>query len=72
MDRQTEATQVINSLAYLHLLPENEQLHELNLILAFIKKCKRKYIKRPEYNREYIKSIKRVLLSTFGNLYECL
>ena len=72
MDRQTEVTQVINSLAYLHLLPENEQLDELNLILAFIKKCKRKYNKRPEYNPEYIKSIKRVLHSTFCNLYECL
>ena len=41
MDRQIEATQVANTLAHLHLLPENEQLEEWNLILAIIKKCKR-------------------------------
>ena len=51
-------------------LPENEQLVELNTILAFTKKCKGKYNKRPEYNPEYIKSIKRVLHSTFSNLCE--
>ena len=72
MDRQIEATQVANSLAYLHLLPVKEQLDELNLILAFIKKCKCKYNKRPEYNPEYIESIKRILHSTFGNLHEYL
>ena len=70
MDRQTEATQITNSLAYLHLLPENEQLDELNTILAFTKKCKGKYNKRPEYSPEYIKSLKRALHSTFSNLRE--
>ena len=70
MDRQTEATQVSKTLTYLHLLPEDEQLNELNTILAFIKKFKRKYNKRPEYNPEYIKSLKRVLHSTFSNLHE--
>ena len=69
MDREIEATQVSNTLAHLHL-PENEQLVELNTILAFTKKCKGKYNKRPEYNPEYIKSIKRVLHSTFSNLCE--
>ena len=70
MDRQTEATQVSNTLTYLHLLPEDEQLNELNTILAFIKKFNCKYNKRPEYNPEYIKSLKRVLHSTFSNLHE--
>ena len=37
MDREIEATQVSNTLAYLHL-PENEKLVELNTILAFTKK----------------------------------
>ena len=46
------------------------KLDELNLILAFIKKCKGKNNKRSEYNPEYIKSIERVLHSTFGNLHE--
>ena len=70
MDRQIEATQVTNTLNYLHLLPEDEQLNELNTILAYIKKNQRKYNKKPEYNPEYIKCLKRVLHSTFRNLHE--
>ena len=36
MDRQTESTQVSNTLNYFHLLPEDEQLNELNIISAYI------------------------------------
>ena len=56
MDREIEATQVSNTLNYLHLLPEDEQLNKLKRILAYIKKIKRKYNKTIEYSPEYIKS----------------
>ena len=72
MDRQIEATQVTNSLAYLHLLLENEQITWIKLNFSIYKKCKCKNNKRPEYNPEYIKWIKRVLHSTFDNLHEYL
>ena len=61
MEQQIEATQVCNTLSYLYLLPEDEQLNELKTIFAFIKKCKHKYNKGIDYNPEYIKSLKRVL-----------
>ena len=38
MDRRIEAMHVTNTLGYLHLLPKDEQLNELNAILAYIKK----------------------------------
>ena len=69
MDRHIEAKQVSNTLTYLHLLPEDEQLNELNTIFAFIKKCKRKYNKRVEHSPEYIKSLKGVLHLTFSKLH---
>ena len=68
MDRQIEATQVSNTLNYLHLLPEDEQLNELKTILAYIKKIKRKCNKTIEYSPEYIKSLKRLIHLTFKNL----
>ena len=68
MDRQIEATQVSNTLNYLHLLPEDEQVNELKTILAYIKKIKRKYNKTIEYSPEYIKSLKRLINLTFKNL----
>ena len=68
MDRQIEATQVSNTLNYLRLLPEDEQVNELNTILAYIKKIKRKYNKTIEYSSEYIKSLKRLINLTFKNL----
>ena len=43
MDTQIEATKASNTLKYLYLLPEEEQLNELNIILAFMKWCQRKY-----------------------------
>ena len=38
MEDQTEATYITDTLTYLHLLPKNEQLNELNKILAYLKK----------------------------------
>ena len=54
MDRQIEATQVSNTLNYLHLLPEDEQLNQLKNILAYIKKIKHKYNQTIEYSPNYI------------------
>ena len=68
MDRQIEATQVSNTLNYLRLLPEDEQVNKINTILAYIKKIKRKYNKTIEYSSEYIKSLKRLINLTFKNL----
>ena len=34
MEPQIEATQISNTLNYLHLLPEDEPFNELNTILA--------------------------------------
>ena len=68
MDREIEATQVSNTLNYLHLLPEDEQLNQLKTILAYIKKIKHKYNKTIEYSPEYIKSLKRLINLTFKNL----
>ena len=65
MDRQIEATQVSNTLNYLHLLPEDEQL---KTILAYIKKIKHKYNKTIEHSPKYIKSLKRLIHLTFKNL----
>ena len=36
MSMQIEATHISNTLNYLHLLPENERLNELNVILRYI------------------------------------
>ena len=68
MEQQIEETQVCNTLSYLYLSPEDEQLNELKTISAFIKKCKRKYNKGIDYNPEYIKSLKRVLHLTFTKM----
>ena len=68
MKPQIEATQISNTLNYLHLLPEDEQLNELNTILAYIKKKQCKCNKGIEYSPEYIKSLKRVLHLTFKKL----
>ena len=68
MEQQIEATQVCNTLSYLYLLLEDEQLNELKTIFAFIKKCKNKYNKGIDYNPEYIKSLKRVLHLTFTKM----
>ena len=68
MEQQKEATQVCNTLTYLHLLPEDKQLNKLKTIFAFTKKCKCKYNKGIDYNPEYIKSLKRVLHLTFTRL----
>ena len=38
MEPQIEATQLSNTLNYLHLLPGDQQFNELNTILAYIKK----------------------------------
>ena len=54
MDREIEATQVSNTLNYLHLLPEDEQLNQLKNILAYIKKTKHKYNQTIEYSPNYI------------------
>ena len=56
MEQQKEATQVCNTLTYLHLLPEDKQLNKLKTIFAFTKKCKCKYNRGIDYNPEYIKS----------------
>ena len=45
MAQQKEATQVCNTLTYLHLLPKDKQLNKLKIIFAFTKKCKYKYNK---------------------------
>ena len=68
MDRQIEATQVSNTLNYLHLLPEDEQLNQLKTFLAYIKKIKHKYNKTIEHSPKYIKSLKRLKHLTFKNL----
>ena len=68
MDRQTEATHVTKTLAYLHLLPKDEQLNKLNAILAYIKKNRCKYNKAFEYSAKYIKSLKRVIYLSIKNL----
>ena len=68
MDRQIEATQVTNTLAYLRLLAKDEQLNELNTILAYIKKNRSKYNKTFEYNAKYIKSLKRAMYLAVKNL----
>ena len=68
MDRQIEATQVTNTLAYLHLLAKDDILNELNTILAYIKKNGSKYNKTFEYNAKYIKSLKRVMYLAVKNL----
>ena len=68
MEPQIEATQISNTLNYLHLLPEDEPFNELNTILAYIKKKQRKYNKVIDYSPEYIKSLRRVLHLTFKKL----
>ena len=68
MSMQIEATHISNTLNYLHLLPENERLNELNVILRYIKKLQRKLNKGIDYNPEYIKSLKRVSHLTFKKL----
>ena len=45
----------------MHLLPKDEQLNELNKILAYFKKKIRKYNKGIDYSPEYEKSLKRVV-----------
>ena len=59
MDRRIEAMHVTNTLAYLHLLPNKEQLNELNATLAYIKKF--------ECSAKYIKSLKRVIYLSIKN-----
>ena len=68
MEDQIEAAYITNTLTYLHLLPKNEQLNELNKILAYFKKKTRKYNKGIDYSPEYEKSLKRVVYLTFRNL----
>ena len=68
MEQQIEATQLSNTLNYLHLLPEDEQFNEINTILAYIKKKQRKYNKGIDYSPAYIKSLRRVLPLTFKEL----
>ena len=61
MKEQIETTYITNTLTYLHLLPKDEQLNELNKILAYFKKKTRKYNKGIDYSPEYEKSLKRVV-----------
>ena len=68
MEQHIQATHVCNIIIYLLLLPEVEQLDELNTISAFIKKKQRKYNKGIEYNPQYIKPLKGVLHLTFIKL----
>ena len=68
MEQQIETTHITNTLTYLHLLPKDEQLNELNKILAYFKKKTRKYNKGIDYSPEYERSIKRVVYLTFKNL----
>ena len=68
MEDQTETTYITNTLTYLHLLPNDEQLNELNEILTYFKKKTRKYNKGIDYSPEYEKSLKRVVHLTFKNL----
>ena len=68
MEQQIEATQLSNTLNYLHLLPEDEQLNELNTLLAYIKKKQHKCNKGIDCSSEYIKSLSRVLHLTFRKL----
>ena len=68
MEQQIEATQVCNTLTYLHVLPEDKQLNKSKTIFAFIKKSICKYNRGIDYNPEYIKSLKRVLHLTFTRL----
>ena len=68
MEPQIEATQISNTLNYLHLLAEDEPFKELNTILAYIKKKQHRYNKRIDYSPEYTKSLRRVLHLTFKKL----
>ena len=68
MEEQIETTYITNTLTYLHLLPKDEQLNELNKILAYFKKKTRKYNKGIDYSPEYEKSLKRVVYLTFKNI----
>ena len=68
MEDQTETTYITNTLTYLHLLPNDEKLNELNKILTYFKKKTRKYNKGIDYSPEYEKSLKRVVHLTFKNL----
>ena len=61
MEEQIETTYITNTLTYLHLLPKDEQLIELNKILTYFKKKIRKYNKGIDYSPEYEKSLKRVV-----------
>ena len=70
MEDQTETTYITNTLTYLHLVPNDEQLNELNKILRYFKKKTRKYNKGIDYSPEYEKSLKRVVYLTFKNLSE--
>ena len=70
MEDQIETTYITNTLTYLHLVPNNEQLNELNKILTYFKKKTRKYNKGIDYSPEYEKSLKRVVYLTFKNLSE--
>ena len=68
MEEQIKITYITNTLTYLHLWPKDEQLNELNKILAYFKKKIRKYNKGIDYSPEYEKSLKRVVYLTFKNL----
>ena len=68
MEDQIETTYITNTLTYLHLVPNDEQLNELNKILTYFKKKTRKYNKGIDYSPEYEKSLKRVVHLTFKNL----
>ena len=70
MEDQIETTYITNTLTYLHLVPNDEQLNELNKILTYFKKKTRKYNKGIDYSPEYEKSLKRVVYLTFKNLSE--
>ena len=61
MEDQTETTYITITLTYLHLLPNDEKLNELNKILTYFKKKTRKYNKGIDYSPEYEKSLKRVV-----------
>ena len=68
MEMQIEATQLSNTLNYLHLLPEDEQFNKLNTFLGYIKKKQRKYNKGIDYSPESTKSLRRLLHLTFKKL----
>ena len=61
MEKDMQATYIRNTLSYLHLLPEDEQLDKLNKILAYFKKYQQIYYKKTGQHPRYVKLLKRTM-----------